>query len=46
MKKNNKMEEAERWAKGGDMILVVMLIVQIVVTVGLFVGAVTGHLPF
>ena len=46
MKKSNKMEEAERWAKGGDMILVIMVILQIVVTLGLFVGAVTGHLPF
>ena len=46
MEKNDKIKEAERWAKGGDMILVIMLIIQVVVTVGLFVGAVTGHLPF
>lgn len=46
MKKRNEIEEAERWAKGADMILWVMLIIQLVVTVGLFVGAVTKHLPF
>lgn len=46
MEKNEKIKEAERWAKGTEMILYFMLIVQVTVTVGLFVGAVTGHLPF
>lgn len=46
MEKNEKIKEIERYDKGTEMILYFMLIVQVVVTVGLFVGAVTGHLPF
>ena len=46
MEKNEKTKEIERYDKGAEMILYFMLIVQVVVTVGLFIGAVTGHLPF